>query len=75
MKKKIVSLMLIAGMILSMLAGCGDQNKETTAAPTDKGTEADGTEAPGTDAATDAPTDAPTEEPKVENGSYKSAKR
>jgi len=46
-------------MILSMLAGCGDQNKETTAAPTDKGTEAPGTEAPGTEAPTDAPTDAP----------------
>ena len=59
MKKKIVSLMLIAIMVLSALAGCGDQNKETTAAPTDKGTEAPGTEAPGTEAPTDAPTDAP----------------
>jgi len=59
MKKKIVSLMLIAIMALSTLAGCGDQNKETTAAPTDKGTEAPGTEAPGTEAPTDAPTDAP----------------
>ena len=58
MKKKIVSLMLIAIMVLSALAGCGDQNKETTAAPTDKGTEAPGTEAPGTEA--------PTDEPKVE---------
>ena len=47
MKKRIVSFMLIVTMVLSMLAGCGDQNKETTAAPTDKGTEADGTtEAP-----------------------------
>jgi len=59
MKKKIVSLMLIVTMMLSALAGCGDQNKETTAAPTDKGTEAPGTEAPGTEAPTDAPTDAP----------------
>ena len=58
MKKRIVSLMLIVTMMLSALAGCGDQNKETTAAPTDKGTEAPGTEAPGTEA--------PTDEPKVE---------
>ena len=53
--KKFLALMCAAVMLLSCLAGCGNSNKETTAAPTDKGTEAPGTEAPGTDAPTDAP--------------------
>lgn len=47
--------LLLSIMMIASLVGCGEQNKETTAAPqpTDKATEAPGT---------DAPTDAPTEE-------------
>lgn len=51
--------LLLCIMMFASLVGCGNQNKGTTAAPTDKGTEAPRTEAPGTDAPTDAPTEAP----------------
>ncbi len=54
MKKRLIGLLLVAAMLVSMLAGCGNPaDKETTAAP-DKETTG-GTEAPGTDAPTDEP--------------------
>lgn len=72
MKKRVVSVLLSAAMVASMLAGCGSGAKETEA-PTDAATEApetaaaDETEAPETDAADD------TEESAAADGTYTKA--
>ncbi len=61
MKRKLLSVILSAAMVVTMLTGCGEENVESSATPTSAPT---ATEAP-TAAPTAEPTAAPTAEPTV----------
>lgn len=62
--KKIISALLVALMILSVLSGCDAESGEETSAPTDSVVTTEPTTAPTeTETPTEEPTEAPTEEP------------
>ena len=49
MKKKLVSVLLCAMMVVGMVSGCGKNSSEADSGKTNEGTESEGTESKGTE--------------------------